>query len=226
MSHLDSISKRARTKIVPGKSKLKIKSSTTDKLSRIFESPILGKKRSSGKGKSPLFPRVKSVEKHLDSSQKDDNDNTEKKLELSLSRLTDLNTKDEVSGCKPDLSSKKGLPEKTVASPLGSTTQKSKKRKRKHDKDENQKRSRTDKGKHPKSTSRKHRSKSLSGFPESIKLRRKHSSVDCGVSSSLSKEEAVTNSLDVVHKDKVHSSLPFNSSHFLLYFSSLLRPFY
>lgn len=202
MSHLDSISKRARTKIVPGKSKLKIKSSTTDKLSRIFESPILGKKRSSGKGKSPLFPRVKSVEKHLDSSQKDDNDNTEKKLELSLSRLTDLNTKDEVSGCKPDLSSKKGLPEKTVASPLGSTTQKSKKRKRKHDKDENQKRSRTEKGKHPKSTSRKHRSKSLSGFPESIKLRRKHSSVDCGVSSSLSKEEAVTNSLDGVHKDK------------------------
>lgn len=71
MSHLDSISKRARTKIVSAKSKSEIKSSGTEKVSRIFGSSILGKKRSAVKAKSAISRKVCSIEKKLDSSQID-----------------------------------------------------------------------------------------------------------------------------------------------------------
>ena len=70
MSHLDSISKRARTKIT-AKPKSEIKSSGTEKVSRVFGSSILGKKRSAVKAKSAISRKVCSVEKKLDSSQID-----------------------------------------------------------------------------------------------------------------------------------------------------------
>ncbi|XP_059625437.1 protein CHROMATIN REMODELING 4 isoform X2 [Cornus florida] len=67
INHLDPVPEKA-TKIVIGKSKAGIKSSDSDKVSRIFGSSILGKKRSSGKRKSSLSHRVLSVEKTLNSS--------------------------------------------------------------------------------------------------------------------------------------------------------------
>uniref|UniRef100_A0A5B7BE01 Protein CHROMATIN REMODELING 4 n=1 Tax=Davidia involucrata TaxID=16924 RepID=A0A5B7BE01_DAVIN len=71
MNHPDPIPKKAATKIMIGKSKTGIKSSATDKVSRIFGSSILGKKRSSSKRKSSLSRRVQSIEKKLDSSHID-----------------------------------------------------------------------------------------------------------------------------------------------------------
>ncbi|KAF2283012.1 hypothetical protein GH714_043435 [Hevea brasiliensis] len=68
ITQLDSISKRARTKIVTTNSKTGGRSSDTDKVSRIFGSSILSKRRSSSKGKSVLTFGVKSCEKEPDSS--------------------------------------------------------------------------------------------------------------------------------------------------------------
>ncbi|KAK9267097.1 hypothetical protein L1049_009515 [Liquidambar formosana] len=76
ISHLDSISKRARTKIITSKSKTGIKSCGTFKVSDIFSSSILGKKRSSAKVKSASSRRVQSIEKELDSSQMDESCST------------------------------------------------------------------------------------------------------------------------------------------------------
>lgn len=59
-SYLDTISKRARTKVVSAKCKNGIKSSDTEKVSRIFGSSILAKKRSSNKRKSILAHKVKT----------------------------------------------------------------------------------------------------------------------------------------------------------------------
>ncbi|KAJ9168494.1 hypothetical protein P3X46_020009 [Hevea brasiliensis] len=68
ITQLDSISKRARTKIVTTNSKTGGRPSDTDKVSRIFGSSILSKRRSSSKGKSVLTFGVKSCEKEPDSS--------------------------------------------------------------------------------------------------------------------------------------------------------------
>lgn len=68
MSQLDTISKRARTKIVTGKSKTGIQSSDMDKVSQIFGSSIIAKKRSSGKGKSVRFLEQKPVSSQIDES--------------------------------------------------------------------------------------------------------------------------------------------------------------
>lgn len=51
---LDTVSKRARTKVTGGKAKNEKKSSGTSKVSLIFDSSIPGKKRSSGKERTPL----------------------------------------------------------------------------------------------------------------------------------------------------------------------------
>lgn len=59
-SYLDTISKRARTKVVSAKCKNGIKSSDTEKVSRIFGSSILAKKRSSNKRKSILAHKAKT----------------------------------------------------------------------------------------------------------------------------------------------------------------------
>ncbi|KAJ0018818.1 hypothetical protein Pint_12129 [Pistacia integerrima] len=76
ISNLDSISKRARSKIITLKSQSGIKSSSTDKVSQIFGGSILSKKRSSSKGKSVLTLGIKPLEKKSDSSQIDVPDST------------------------------------------------------------------------------------------------------------------------------------------------------
>ncbi|KAF2286829.1 hypothetical protein GH714_031186 [Hevea brasiliensis] len=67
ITQLDSISKRARTKIVMTNSRTAVRSSDTDNVSRIFGSSILSKRRPSSKGKSVLNFGVKSHEKEPDS---------------------------------------------------------------------------------------------------------------------------------------------------------------
>ncbi|XP_027345173.1 protein CHROMATIN REMODELING 4 isoform X2 [Abrus precatorius] len=52
INHLDSISKRARTKIVTAKSKGEVNSLNLEKVSGLFGSKLISKKRSSSKGKS------------------------------------------------------------------------------------------------------------------------------------------------------------------------------
>lgn len=64
---LDSISKRARTKIITTNSKTGVRSSGTDKVSRLFGGSILSKRRSSSKGKSVLTFGVQSFEQEQDS---------------------------------------------------------------------------------------------------------------------------------------------------------------
>ncbi|KAM1688542.1 hypothetical protein ACFX2K_036399 [Malus domestica] len=60
----ETISKRARTKLVTTKSKTGMKSSDREKVSQIFGNSIVAKKRSSSKGKAVLTHRVKSLEKN------------------------------------------------------------------------------------------------------------------------------------------------------------------
>eukprot|EP00258_Populus_trichocarpa_P037441 XP_024453460.1 protein CHROMATIN REMODELING 4 isoform X2 [Populus trichocarpa] len=64
---LGSISKRARTKVVTTNSRTGVKSSVADKVSALFGSSIVSKRRSSCKGKSVLTVGSKSVEKDPDS---------------------------------------------------------------------------------------------------------------------------------------------------------------
>ncbi|XVE94276.1 hypothetical protein REPUB_Repub01dG0267500 [Reevesia pubescens] len=64
ITHLDSISKRARSKIIKTKTQTGIKSPATEKVSRIFGTSIVAKKRSScGKGKSDLAQGVDTLKK-------------------------------------------------------------------------------------------------------------------------------------------------------------------
>ncbi|KAM2904936.1 hypothetical protein COP2_004596 [Malus domestica] len=60
----DTISKRARTKLVTTKSKTGMKSSDREKVSHNFGNSIVAKKRSSSKGKAVLTHGVKSLEKN------------------------------------------------------------------------------------------------------------------------------------------------------------------
>ncbi|XAR56079.1 DNA helicase [Bertholletia excelsa] len=79
--HLDPSSKRTTAKLIIGKSKTAIKSSSTNKVSQIFGSSILGKKRSTSKRKSSLSQGVLSVEKQINvSSQLSHNNSTEGNL--------------------------------------------------------------------------------------------------------------------------------------------------
>eukprot|EP00257_Ricinus_communis_P018738 XP_015577536.1 protein CHROMATIN REMODELING 4 [Ricinus communis] len=68
ITQLDSISKRARTKIISTNPKTGVRSCDTEKVSRLFGSSILSKRRSSSKGKSVLTLGVKSDEKETASS--------------------------------------------------------------------------------------------------------------------------------------------------------------
>uniref|UniRef100_A0A2P2JY22 DNA-directed RNA polymerase II subunit RPB7 isoform X1 n=1 Tax=Rhizophora mucronata TaxID=61149 RepID=A0A2P2JY22_RHIMU len=68
ISQLDSISKRARTKTIAINSKIGVKSSGADKVSRLLGSSILPKRRLSSKGKSSVTSGVNSFEKQPDSS--------------------------------------------------------------------------------------------------------------------------------------------------------------
>lgn len=118
ISQLDSISKRARTKMVTGKSKTGIQSSDMEKVSRIFGSSIIAKKRSSSKGKS-----VKLLEKKPVSSQIDVSCSTKPSLR-SLSLLegssSSVNVDDEkksnLSQMEPPVDRKSTSPAKEISS--------------------------------------------------------------------------------------------------------------
>lgn len=69
VSHLESVSKRARTKVSTANSKAVVKSFGAEKLPQIYRTPILGKKRTSSKGKSVLLSQVRFDEKKVNSSQ-------------------------------------------------------------------------------------------------------------------------------------------------------------
>ncbi|XP_061360482.1 protein CHROMATIN REMODELING 4 [Gastrolobium bilobum] len=71
INHLDSISKRARTKIVTAKSKGGVNSLNLNKVSGIFGSKLISKKRSSSKGKSIATLGVKFFGKKPSSSPLD-----------------------------------------------------------------------------------------------------------------------------------------------------------
>ncbi|KAK6240336.1 hypothetical protein SCA6_005725 [Theobroma cacao] len=73
ITHLDSISKRARSKIIKTKAHTGIKLPATEKMSRIFGTSIIAKKRSSStKGKSDLAQGVDNLKKEPESSQIDE----------------------------------------------------------------------------------------------------------------------------------------------------------
>jgi hypothetical protein len=118
ISQLDSISKRARTKIVTGKSKTGIQSSDMEKVSRIFGSSIIAKKRSSSKGKS-----VKLLEKKPVSSQIDVLCNTKpshRSLALLEGSSSSVNVDDEkkynLSQMEPPVDRKSASPAKEISS--------------------------------------------------------------------------------------------------------------
>lgn len=69
ISHPETISRRARTKITVEKTKTRNKPSGSDKLSLFIRSSIPGKNRSSSKAKLSASHTVPSVEKKLDSPQ-------------------------------------------------------------------------------------------------------------------------------------------------------------
>lgn len=72
INHLESISKRARTKIVTAKSKGQVNSLNLEKVSGLFGSKLISKKRSSSKGKSISTMGVKFFGKKLSPSPVDD----------------------------------------------------------------------------------------------------------------------------------------------------------
>lgn len=72
INHLDPISKRARTKTVPAKSKGQVNSLNLEKVSGLFGSKLISKKRSSSKGKSISTVGVKFFGKKLLSSSVDE----------------------------------------------------------------------------------------------------------------------------------------------------------
>ncbi|MBA0717162.1 hypothetical protein Golax_004999 [Gossypium laxum] len=72
ITHLDSISKRARSKTIKTKAQTGIKSPTTEKVSRIFGTSIIAKKRSSSsKGKSDVDQGVDTLKKEPETSHID-----------------------------------------------------------------------------------------------------------------------------------------------------------
>ncbi|XP_023518960.1 protein CHROMATIN REMODELING 4-like isoform X2 [Cucurbita pepo subsp. pepo] len=90
-SYLDPISKRARTKVVGAKCKNGIKSADTVKVSQIFGSSILAKKRSSIRRKSILANKVKSF------GRKSATSNVDVSCSAKLSHPSDGNTETSVS---------------------------------------------------------------------------------------------------------------------------------
>jgi len=83
INHLDPISKRARTKTVPAKSKGQVNSLNLEKVSGLFGSKLISKKRSSSKGKSISTVGVKFFGKKLLSSSVDET-GSDKPIDASL----------------------------------------------------------------------------------------------------------------------------------------------
>ncbi|KAK4399540.1 protein CHROMATIN REMODELING 4 [Sesamum angolense] len=100
MNHVDSISKRARTKIIIRRSKTENESSATDNTNQAFESSTAERKRSSEKGKLPLSRRGKRVEE-LDSSPDDEQGN--KQCHTVQDGSMDASSEDISPGSKPVL---------------------------------------------------------------------------------------------------------------------------
>uniref|UniRef100_A0A6P4A959 protein CHROMATIN REMODELING 4 isoform X1 n=1 Tax=Ziziphus jujuba TaxID=326968 RepID=A0A6P4A959_ZIZJJ len=252
-SHLDSISKRARTKIVNTKSKSGIKLTEREKMSSIFGNSIIGKKRSSSKGKSVLTQGMKSFENKLVSSPtdvscsaksspspvgcsiEDANVEDEKESEKSPTQSTDkksqslanevsspsnvaaVEAKEEATGAcaspevKPLLSSNNASKGNTIVLAISATTEEARKRKNKVS-NKVQKKRRTDKGKGAVSVSKQRGTKTNTESPGSSKSQRKHKSINCGVSTSLSKEDSGTKNFDVQSKDEKHPEKAKNPS--------------
>lgn len=118
ISQLDSISKRARTKIVTGKSKTGIQSSDMEKVSRIFGSSIIAKKRSS-KGKSVKFLEKKPVSSQIDVSCS--TKPSHQSLALLEGSSSTVNVDDEkksnLSQMEPPVDRKSTSPAKEISSP-------------------------------------------------------------------------------------------------------------
>ncbi|CAL5346565.1 unnamed protein product [Camellia sinensis] len=155
MNDLDAISKRTATKNIIGKSKTTMKLSATDKetgtdkVSPIFGSSILGKKRSKSKRKSSLSQGVQSFEKRINASAEPSHLSTENNLPfvsidndrkpesspidergekksispavevLSISRTMDLKPNDEAPESKPILVDDNGSPKQEAVPVLG-----------------------------------------------------------------------------------------------------------
>ncbi|QCD83815.1 ATP-dependent helicase HepA [Vigna unguiculata] len=83
INHLDPISKRARTKTVPAKSKGQVNSLNLEKVSGLFGSKLISKKRSSSKGTSISTVGVKFFGKKLLSSSVDET-GSDKPIDASL----------------------------------------------------------------------------------------------------------------------------------------------
>ncbi|KAJ0081545.1 hypothetical protein Patl1_12258 [Pistacia atlantica] len=207
ISNLDSISKRARSKIITLKSQSGIKSSSTDKVSQIFGGSILSKKRSSSKGKSVLTLGIKPLEKKSDSSQVDVSDSTKptdasigsplspRKFLLFL-KLQDQSPNDEAPEEKHDLPHANGSTGIKFVLAIGASSDKAKKRKVEVSNEDSQKKHRTDKKKRSATASKKRRSKTNTSSPGTSKVHEKRQTVNNGVSASLSEENDKTKSSD------------------------------
>ncbi|KAL7210867.1 hypothetical protein ACSBR2_013858 [Camellia fascicularis] len=232
INHLDPTLKQMMTKLIIGKSKTAIKPSGTDKVSQIFGSSVLGKKRSESKRKSSLSQGVQSVGKHINASlepghlSRAEGDlslvNIDNEIEPESSSIDKPGEKKSVSPAVKvsslsrtmKLKSNNEAPEKKPdmsddnGSPVykivsGAPMQKEKKRKHKTHISGTQKKPRADEGKCTMGFSRKRRSKANSARTRTSKLHRKHISADHGAFASGSKEDIRTKSVDIQLKDEV-----------------------
>lgn len=248
---MDTISKRARTKIVTAKSGSGIKSSEKDKMSHIFGTSIIAKKRSSKKGKSVLIHgsfEKKPVSSEIDmssasksgplldgasldgissslnvddekKSEKSPMDSSTNKKSSSLAKEASSHSKVAISEAtdeaspefvsldgKPSLSCNNEPQGNTVVLAISATSEEARKRKLKAKGNKSKKKSRTDKGKGVVGISKQRGSKANTGNPASSKSRRKHKSVNSGVSVSLSKEDIGNKNSDVQGTDEVSIS--------------------
>ncbi|XP_024030153.1 protein CHROMATIN REMODELING 4 isoform X2 [Morus notabilis] len=197
-SNLDTISKRARTKIVTTKSGSGIKSPEREKISRIFGNTIIAKKRSSSKGKSILSHGVKSPEKKLVSSQVDKSSSVKSGNLLDDAPLAGYSSLE----VKPSLSCNNASEGNTVVLAISAKAEETRKRKHKANDEKSQKKSRNDKGKGVVSISKQRGSGVNTAKPGSSKSRRKHRSLNSHVSVSLSKEDIGIKNSDVEGKDE------------------------
>nr|AMP82932.1 CHD3-type chromatin-remodeling factor PICKLE [Catalpa bungei] len=226
MDHLDSISKRARTKIIIRRSKTEAESSATDKGTQEFETPIR-KKRYSDKGKLSLPRRGQTVEK-LESSSNDvcGNDNcnpiqdgsldassshiqaeksdTAIKGFLSLPKEKKLNMNEESLEINPEASPERFSPGKEPVLALEASTSTARKRKRKtYSHDDDEKKLKTEKGKSGSGTSRKGLPKVDAAHLGASKSHGKHKNKIARRDTRSTKQEVAADMINIVRKNKM-----------------------
>ncbi|KAI3466934.1 hypothetical protein Pfo_023597 [Paulownia fortunei] len=230
MNHLDPISRRARTKIIFRRSKTDTESSATEKATQAFETPILGKKRYSDKGKSPLSRRSRTVEKlnsssndlcgtdqcnplqdgSLDASssyvgvnrkQKVCHSTTPVKGFLSLSKKKKSNMNEELSEINPEASPEKFSPGKEPVLALEAATPAARKRKHKAYSHDNEKKCKTDKGNSGSHTKRKGLLRVDAGHSGASKSQRKYKIA--GHDACLTKPDVRADMVDILLKDEM-----------------------